>query len=113
MLEEKETSKFESQVDLDTDDVKEQDIQIENKEEPSKEPTLNVGEVDLGYTSHSKEEEKEKIEVEEETDIPTPSNPNLKKEEKEDDLNQISESVQKRIDKLTRRYREAERREQN
>ena len=115
MLEEKETPKFESQVDLDTDDVKEQDIQIENKEEPSKEPTLNVGEVDLGYTSHSKEEEKEKIEVEEETDRPTPSNPNPKKEtkeEKEDDLNQISESVQKRIDKLTRRYREAERREQ-
>jgi hypothetical protein len=84
MLEEKETSKFESQVDLDTDDVKEQDIQIENKEEPSKEPTLNVGEVDLGYTSHSKEEEKEKIEVEEETDRPTPSNPNLKKETKEE-----------------------------
>ena len=63
----------EKEVELDTDDVKAQDIEV--KEETKKEeeaPNLNVGEVDLGYTDHPKREEKEeddkskpKIEVEE------------------------------------------------
>jgi len=116
MADEKELSKIQPQVELDMDDAKEQEVQLETKEETKKEPNLHVGEVDLGYTSHGKQDKQEKIEVEEETDRPTPTNPNpkveTKKEEESDDLTQISESVQKRIDKLTRRYREAERREQ-
>ena len=67
------------------------------------------------YTSHSKDQKKEKVEVEQVEEKPTvlETKPIEQKEEvKTDDLSEISESVQKRIDKLTRRYREAERREQ-
>jgi hypothetical protein len=113
MVEEKKTP----EVELDLDDVKEQEIQV--KEEPKAEkkaPSLNLGEVDLGYTTHAKEDKKEKVEIEqvEEKSAPVETKPvEQKKEEvKTDDLSEISESVQKRIDKLTRRYREAERREQ-
>ena len=113
MVDEKKTP----EVELDLSDAKEQDIQI--KEEPKTEkkaPSLNVGEVDLGYTTHSKDQKKEKVEVEQVEEKPTvvETKPveQVKEEVKTDDLSQISESVQKRIDKLTRRYREAERREQ-
>ena len=56
MVDEKKTP----EVELDLSDAKEQDIQI--KEEPKTEkkaPSLNVGEVDLGYTTHSKDQKKE------------------------------------------------------
>jgi hypothetical protein len=115
MVDEKKTP----EVELDLDDVKEQEIQI--KEEPKAEkkaPNLNVGEVDLGYTTHAKEDKKEKVEIEqaEEKSSPVETKPVEQKKEttetKTDDLSEISDSVQKRIDKLTRRYREAERREQ-
>ena len=115
MVDEKKTP----EVELDLDDVKEQEIQI--KEEPKAEkkaPSLNVGEVDLGYTTHAKEDKKEKVEIEqaEEKSSPVETKPVEQKKEttetKTDDLSEISDSVQKRIDKLTRRYREAERREQ-
>jgi len=110
------------EVDIDLDDVKETEVQIEEtkQEEKSKEPDLNVGEVDLGYADHSKDKSKEEVAVEE---IPEeqPSEDKtyenerqtkLEKNEEPDDLTEVSESVKKRIDKLTRRFREAERREQ-
>jgi hypothetical protein len=105
------------EVELDLDDVKEQEIQIKEESKTEKKPpSLNVGEVDLGYTTHSKEDKKEKVEIEqvEETkSVETKPAEQLKTTEtKTDDLSEISDSVQKRIDKLTRRYREAERREQ-
>jgi hypothetical protein len=105
------------EVELDLDDVKEQEIQIKEESKTEKKPpSLNVGEVDLGYTTHSKEDKKEKVEIEqvEETkSVETKPVEQLKTTEtKTDDLSEISDSVQKRIDKLTRRYREAERREQ-
>ena len=105
------------EVELDLDDVKEQEIQIKEESKTDKKPpSLNVGEVDLGYTTHSKEDKKEKVEIEqvEETKlVETKPVEQLKTTEtKTDDLSEISDSVQKRIDKLTRRYREAERREQ-
>jgi hypothetical protein len=105
------------EVELDLDDVKEQEIQIkEESKEEKKLPSLNVGEVDLGYTTHSKEDKKEKVEIEQADETkPVETKPveQLKTTEtKTDDLSEISDSVQKRIDKLTRRYREAERREQ-
>jgi len=105
------------EVELDLDDVKEQEIQIKDETKIEKKaPSLNVGEVDLGYTTHSKEDKKEKVEIEqvEETkpvEIKPVEQPKAA-ETKTDDLSEISDSVQKRIDKLTRRYREAERREQ-
>ena len=105
------------EVELDLDDVKEQEIQIKEELQSDKKlPSLNVGEVDLGYTTHSKEDKKEKVEIEQaEETKPVETKPveQLKTTEtKTDDLSEISDSVQKRIDKLTRRYREAERREQ-
>jgi hypothetical protein len=105
------------EVELDLDDVKEQEIQIKEESKTEKKlPSLNVGEVDLGYTTHSKEDKKEKVEIEQaEETKPVETKPveQLKTTEtKTDDLSEISDSVQKRIDKLTRRYREAERREQ-
>jgi hypothetical protein len=49
------------EVELDLDDVKEQEIQIKEESKTDKKPpSLNVGEVDLGYTTHSKEDKKEK-----------------------------------------------------
>jgi hypothetical protein len=113
MVEEKKTP----EVELDLDDVKEQEIQVKEESKAEKKaPNLNLGEVDLGYTTHAKEDKKEKVEIEqvEEKSAPVETKPvEQKKEEvKTDDLSEISESVQKRIDKLTRRYREAERREQ-
>ena len=113
MVDEKKTP----EVELDLDDVKEQEIQVKEESKAEKKaPSLNLGEVDLGYTTHAKEDKKEKVEIEqvEEKSAPVETKPvEQKKEEvKTDDLSEISESVQKRIDKLTRRYREAERREQ-
>ena len=47
----------EHEVELDTDDVKEENVSVEeSKKEDS--PNLNVGEVDLGYTDHSKKMKK-------------------------------------------------------
>ena len=47
----------EKEVDLDTDDVKEQDIEIKDTEKKEDDtPNLNVGEVDLGYTDHPKKD---------------------------------------------------------
>jgi len=105
------------EVELDLDDVKEQEIQVKEESKAEKKaPSLNVGEVDLGYTTHSKEDKKEKVEIEQaEETKPVETKPIEQTkitETKTDDLSEISESVQKRIDKLTRRYREAERREQ-
>jgi hypothetical protein len=105
------------EVELDLDDVKEQEIQVKEESKAEKKiPSLNVGEVDLGYTTHSKEDKKEKVEIEQaEETKPVETKPVEQTkitETKTDDLSEISESVQKRIDKLTRRYREAERREQ-
>ncbi len=89
------------EVELDTDGIQEQSVEVENTTEESKEPQLPREEVDLGYTE-SKPQGIEKISVEETED---------KKEEVKDDLGSISESVQKRINKLTFKVREHERRE--
>ena len=89
----------ENKVELDTDDVQEQSIDV--AQEP-KEEKVERPEVDLGYTDPIKKETKsEVIQKEEEP----------KEEKKEDNLQDLSDNVQKRIDKLTRKYREAERRE--
>ena len=105
------------EVEIDLDDVKETDVKIEEtKQEESKQPDLNAGEVDLGYTEHDKEQPKEDVAVEEVTEQPsedkTYENERETKLDQVDDLTEVSESVKKRIDKLTRKFREAERREQ-
>jgi len=80
-------------VELDTDDVEESSVDVE---EPSAtEESTATPEVDLGYTDPVNNDKAEIIE--------DPKN--------EDNLQEYSEKTQKRIDKLTRKMREAERRE--
>ena len=74
----------------------EKELKVEQKTEEEK-PKLE--EVDLGYTDPNKKETEAKVVDEKKT------------EEKPSNLNEISSSVQRRIDQLTKRYREAERRE--
>ena len=105
----------EKEVELDTDDVKAQDVEVrepEKKEEPKDKINLNLGEVDLGYTEHiNKDKEKAKILIEDGPEKEPIKTEPIREEKKIDDLEQVSKTVQKRIDKLTHRYREAERRE--
>jgi len=107
-----EETKKQPEVELDTDDVNETEIQLKDQPKVKKqEPNLNVGEVDLGYTTYdNKKEEKAQIVIEEQEKTSQPK-VETKKEEDTDDLSNLSEGVQKRIDKLTRKYRESERRE--
>ena len=94
-------------VELDTDGVQEQLVEVEEQKVESTEPELPREEVDLGYTE-PKPAGIEGIQIEQ-----TEEKQEAKKTavESEDDLADYSDSVKKRIDKLTRRYREAERRE--
>ena len=102
----------EKEVELDTDDVKEESVEVEEKSETKKEPNLNLGEVDLGYTGHEKPEQ-------EKTDKPTIEVTEEKKEEKKieetkeekPNLQDSRRDYQKRIDKLVFQKKEAERRE--
>jgi len=93
------------EVDLDTDGVNEQSVQVEEQKTESTEPELPKEEVDLGYTEPKKEGIEgitvEQIEEKQES----------KPEAKVDDLSDVSEKVKRRIDKLTFKVREAERRE--
>jgi hypothetical protein len=106
-----EQTKKQPEVELDLDDVNETSVELKEKEQPKKAPNLNVGEVDLGYTNHDNKSEKDKIAIEEIEDQPKAE---VKTEQKQpvDNLEQHTESVKKRIDKLTYKIREAERREQ-
>jgi hypothetical protein len=108
MADAQEYAKTQPEVELDTDDVKETDVKVEDTKEESKEPNLNAGEVDLGYTEHDKDQSKDEVAVEEVQEEPKQE---TQQQSEPDDLSEVSESVRKRIDKLTRKFREAERRE--
>ena len=99
-MEQNEEIKKSPEVELDTDGVKDQSINVEELAEPV-ETELPKQEVDLGYTE-PKPAGIEGIEVE--------SKPEKTKVDV-DDLTDVSEKVKKRIDKLTFKVREAERRE--
>ena len=113
----------EKEVELDTDDVKETDVEIKETEKPKDEtPNLKVSEeVDLGYTDHPQkdEEKKEKPQIEIKEDDPQPEVSRETSEEKTEenqdkkpDLQEHNRNYQKRIDKLVYRAKEAERKEQ-
>ena len=131
MAEEKQSKK---DIEIDTDDVKQEDLTVEVKEsannvETKDKPNLNFGEVDLGYTDHGTSEEKkeEKTEIkikDEEEDKVEDLKKDLKaegqeiegeKEELADDEKDFKSLYKKykqqnrRIDKLTFRREEAER----
>ena len=99
-MEQNEEVKKSPDVELDTDGVNEESINVEELAEPV-ETELPKQEVDLGYTE-PKPAGIEGIEVE--------SKPE-KTKVAVDDLTDVSEKVKRRIDKLTFKIREAERRE--
>ena len=110
----------EKEVELDTDDVKEESIEVKEDTKKDKEADLNVGEVDLGYTEHpktdqEKKEEKPQIEVKDETQPEvsreTSETKTEEKQEEKPDLQGERRNYQKRIDKLVYQKKEAERRE--
>ena len=105
----------EKEVELDTDDVKEESIEVQEKSETQKEPNLNLGEVDLGYTGHEKpqEEKTDKPEIEVAEDKKEEPKEETKKEttEEKPNLQESRRDYQKRIDKLVFQKKEAERRE--
>ena len=111
-----EEKKPQEEVPLDTDDVKEENVEVKQEEKKEEGPNLNLGEVDLGYTSHDKSEKKEKlpegVEVQEEKVETKPEEKKEVKEEKPvDNLKEQSTNYQKRIDKLVYQVNEAKRRE--
>ena len=105
----------EHEVELDTDDVKEENVSVEEVSKKEDTPSLNVGEVDLGYTDHSKpvEDNKEKpdIEIIEDKTEETGDVVENKQEEEKPNLSESRRDYQKRIDKLVYERREALRRE--
>ena len=107
----------EKEVELDTDDVKEQNVEVKEDEKKEKEPNLNVGEVDLGYTGHEKpsDEKKEqpKIEITEEVkeEVIEEKKVEPQSEKEKPNLQESRRDYQKRIDKLVFQKKEAERRE--
>lgn len=107
----------EKEVELDTDDVKEENVEVKEVEKKEKEPNLNVGEVDLGYTGHEKpsDEKKEqpKIEITEEAkeEVIEEKKVEPKSEKEKPNLQDSRRDYQKRIDKLVFQKKEAERRE--
>ena len=106
----------EHEVELDTDNVKEENVSVEEKSKKEESPNLNVGEVDLGYTGHDKPEEdkieKPQIEVtEDKPEPPVEEKVESKTEEEKPNLNESRRDYQKRIDKLVFQKKEAERRE--
>ena len=106
----------EHEVELDTDNVKEENVSVEEKSTKEETPNLNVGEVDLGYTGHNKPEEdkteKPQIEVtEDKPETTVEEKVESKTEEEKPNLNESRRDYQKRIDKLVFQKKEAERRE--
>lgn len=105
--------KNETQVDLDTSNLKEQDVEVKEQEK-KEEPKLNVGEVDLGYADHEKvAKDKAEIKVVQETEE-APKKEESKQEEIQEEpvnLKKKKDDYQSRINQLTGRYRESQRRE--
>ena len=105
-----------NEVDLDMDNAQEQDVEITEQATEKKEekPNLNVGEVDLGYTDHSKDNIKSEVkveEVQEQEQEEKKSEPKKFEQKQPANLKRKKEDYQYRIDRMTFKIREAQRRE--
>jgi len=134
MMAQEEVKQSKKDIEIDTDDVKQEDLTVEVKEsanniEKKEDPKLNFGEVDLGYTDHGTSEEEtekkdDKPEIKVEEDKVEDLKQDLKTEGKEieGEKDEIPEDERdfknlykkykqqnRRIDKLTFRREEAER----
>ena len=107
----------EKEVELDTDGLKEEKVEVEDKTEEKKEPNLNLGEVDLEYTDHSKpsDDKKDKPNIEitedEKKEVEVKDKVEKKSDQEKPNLQESRRDYQKRIDKLVFQKKEAERRE--
>ena len=107
----------EKEVELDTDGLKEEKVEVEDKTEEKKEPNLNLGEVDLEYTDHSKpsDDKKDKPNIEitedEKKEVEVKDKGEKKSDQEKPNLQESRRDYQKRIDKLVFQKKEAERRE--
>ena len=107
----------EKEVELDTDGLKEEKVEVEDKTEEKKEPNLNLGEVDLEYTDHSKpsDDKKDKPNIEitedEKKEVEVKDKVEKKSDQEKPNLQESRRDYQKRIDKLVYQKKEAERRE--
>ena len=103
------------EVELDTDGVNEESVEIKETPKEPEATELPKEEVDLGYTEHNDKRTYEK-EKDHGTDISFENERETKSEENkenkdEGELKDYSDKVQKRIKKLTFQVREAERKE--
>ena len=103
------------EVELDTDGVNEENVDVESPKEPD-ESFAQKENVDLGYTDvtqsgKSAKELLQETKEEPEEPKPEPEPEEQKVDESKGDLEEYSDKVQKRIKKLTFQVREAERRE--
>ena len=107
----------EKEVELDTDGLKEEKVEVEDKTEEKKEPNLNLGEVDLEYTNHSEpsDDKKDKPNIEitedEKKEVEVKDKVEKKSDQEKPNLQESRRDYQKRIDKLVFQKKEAERRE--
>ena len=102
-------------VELDTDGVNEESVEIKDAPQDEDPSELKKQDVDLGYTEHNEKRVYEK-KKDHGTDISYENEREQKLEQKEEEedkgeLGEYSDKVQKRIKKLTFQVREAERRE--
>ena len=94
-----------SEVELDTSGVEEQEVQVEDKKQESKEPVIPKYEVTPDGTAvNEHKDDKVDIEVAEDKKEETSEQP-------KQDLKKYSDNVQTRIGELTKNWREAQRRE--
>ena len=108
MAEEKQTPQ--NEVDLDTDGVNEETIDV-NQQQAEPDPThLPKENVDLGYTDIGKPTEEKEAKVEEKPIEEKVEKPEAKTEQ--DNLTKKTSDYQKRINELVFKQKEAERREQ-
>ena len=106
-------SEVQQEVELDLDDVQEENLEVEDKQEAPEESVQDaVGEVDLGYKDPMEKTEETSSDSEPSQKVDESADETKSEDKPKDNLQDISEKTQKRIDKLTRRMREAERREQ-
>ena len=90
-----------------TENVKKEDNLIDVGEADQESTEINLD--SKGEPEKVEAPKEEKIEVEEVTDVPVQEDKREQKVEKKDEVQEYSEGVQKRIAKLTRKMREAER----
>ena len=122
MMAQEEVKKSKKDIEIDTDDVKQEDLTVEVKEsannvEKKEDPKLNFGEVDLGYTDHEtsqddsdKKEEKTEIKIAEDKVEDVKEQLKTEGKEIETEKKEDKEFSEKDFDSLYKKYKQQNRR---